>query len=120
MTEGRSVDHQAPPIPAAVLWDMDGTLVDTEPYWIETEYAMAARYGGTWTHADALSLVGNDLLELGRLHPRADGALAESRGDRRGAARRRGGPGPPGGAVAPRGRSSCWSGWTRPASGARW
>ncbi|MEI8240967.1 MAG: HAD family phosphatase, partial [Actinomycetota bacterium] len=22
--------------PAAVLWDMDGTIVDTEPYWIAT------------------------------------------------------------------------------------
>ena len=31
----------------AVLWDMDGTLVDTEPYWIATEFAMAEKYGGT-------------------------------------------------------------------------
>ena len=38
--------------PAAVLWDMDGTLVDTEPYWIETEQALAARHGGTWTEED--------------------------------------------------------------------
>ncbi|MDR6210290.1 HAD superfamily hydrolase (TIGR01509 family) [Nocardioides zeae] len=51
--------------PAAVLWDMDGTLVDTEPYWIETEFAMAERYGATWTTEDALQLVGNDLLVSG-------------------------------------------------------
>jgi len=47
---------------AAVLWDMDGTLVDTEPYWIEVEHALVDEFGGTWTHADALELVGNDLL----------------------------------------------------------
>ncbi len=45
---------------------MDGTLVDTEPYWIATEHALAAEYGGTWTHELALQLVGNDLLESGR------------------------------------------------------
>ena len=54
-------------LPAAVLWDMDGTLVDTEPYWIATEYAMAEKYGGTWSHEQALSLVGNDLLSSGRV-----------------------------------------------------
>ncbi len=49
----------------AVLWDMDGTLVDTEPYWIATEYAMAEKYGGTWSDEHALNLVGNALLESG-------------------------------------------------------
>ena len=52
--------------PAAVLWDMDGTLVDTEPYWIEAEYEIAEENGGTWSHEHALQLVGNDLLESGR------------------------------------------------------
>jgi HAD superfamily hydrolase (TIGR01509 family) len=45
---------------------MDGTLCDTEPYWIETEFAIAERFGAEWTTADALELVGNDLLESGR------------------------------------------------------
>jgi HAD superfamily hydrolase (TIGR01509 family) len=53
-------------IPAAVLWDMDGTLVDTEPYWIESEFELAERCGGRWTREDALSLVGRDLLDAGR------------------------------------------------------
>ncbi|MEP7089360.1 MAG: HAD family phosphatase [Nocardioidaceae bacterium] len=51
---------------AAVLWDMDGTLVDTEPYWIDAEFAMVAEHGGTWSHEHAMSLVGNDLLDSGR------------------------------------------------------
>ena len=53
-------------LPKAVLWDMDGTLVDTEPYWIETEFALAERYGGSWSTEHALELVGNDLIESGR------------------------------------------------------
>ena len=40
---------------------MDGTLIDTEPYWIEAEQALAVRFGIDWTHADGLSLVGNPL-----------------------------------------------------------
>jgi HAD superfamily hydrolase (TIGR01509 family) len=51
---------------AAVLWDMDGTLVDTEPYWMRCEHAMAAKYGGTWTEEDSLAIVGADLLDAGR------------------------------------------------------
>jgi HAD superfamily hydrolase (TIGR01509 family) len=50
----------------AVLWDMDGTLVDTEPYWIAAEFAMAERYGAPWSDAHALQLVGNDLVDSGR------------------------------------------------------
>jgi HAD superfamily hydrolase (TIGR01509 family) len=56
------VIRPAPALPAAVLWDMDGTLVDTEPYWIEEEYALVAEYGGSWSDEDARSLVGNDLI----------------------------------------------------------
>ena len=59
---GLSVDAT----PAAVLWDMDGTLVDTEPYWIESEFEIVDEHGGTWSHEHALNLVGNDLLESGR------------------------------------------------------
>ncbi len=47
---------------AAVLLDMDGTLVDTEPDWIACEQALVASYGGTWTDEDAHNLVGTALL----------------------------------------------------------
>ncbi|MCW2847403.1 MAG: Phosphorylated carbohydrates phosphatase [Marmoricola sp.] len=50
-------------LPNAVLWDMDGTLVDTEPYWMECEFTLARKYGGTWTDEDALAVVGGDLLD---------------------------------------------------------
>ena len=44
---------------------MDGTLVDTEPLWIEVEHEIAARHGATWSHEQAMQLVGNDLLDSG-------------------------------------------------------
>jgi HAD superfamily hydrolase (TIGR01509 family) len=47
----------------AVLWDMDGTLVDTEPYWMVAEMELAGRYGVTWTTEQALEVVGFDLMD---------------------------------------------------------
>lgn len=48
-------------LPAAVLWDMDGTLVNTEPYWISAETELIESFGGSWTHEEALQLVGSGL-----------------------------------------------------------
>ncbi len=42
---------------------MDGTLVDTEPYWMTAERELAARHGATWSHEDSLAVVGFDLLD---------------------------------------------------------
>lgn len=52
---------------AAVLWDMDGTLVDTEPYWIEREHEIVAQFGnGNWNQSHAHAIVGNDLRDSAR------------------------------------------------------
>ncbi len=45
----------------AVLFDMDGLLVDTEPIWFEVERSVMARLGGSWTSADQETLVGGSL-----------------------------------------------------------
>ena len=41
---------------------MDGTIVDTEPYWIEAEHALVAAHGGQWSHDQAMQLVGQSLV----------------------------------------------------------
>jgi HAD superfamily hydrolase (TIGR01509 family) len=58
---GRRIDSFA-----AVLWDMDGTMVDTEPYWTQAELALAERYAGTWSAERSLEVVGFDLLDAAR------------------------------------------------------
>lgn len=61
---------------AAVLWDLDGTLVDTEPVWMAGEQAIASAHGADWTDADGLAQVGNPLLVTGEyLRTRIDTAL---------------------------------------------
>jgi HAD superfamily hydrolase (TIGR01509 family) len=57
----------APVVPAAVLWDMDGTLVDTEPIWQRSQVELTARHGATWTHEDGLALVGSGLERSGEI-----------------------------------------------------
>lgn len=50
---------------AAVLWDLDGTIVDTEPLWMAAEHELAAAHGKIWTEEDGLALVGNSLIASG-------------------------------------------------------
>lgn len=47
----------------AVLWDMDGTLIDSEPYWLLSEARLAREYGGSWSEEDGKQLIGNDLYQ---------------------------------------------------------
>lgn len=42
---------------------MDGTLIDSEPYWIEAETALVRQFGGQWSEQDGLSLVGLPLID---------------------------------------------------------
>lgn len=41
---------------------MDGTIVDTEPYWIAAEHSLVAAHGGEWSHEKAMQLVGQSLV----------------------------------------------------------
>lgn len=61
------VETRAPRLPAAVLWDMDGTIIDTEPYWIAEEKLLVEAAGGVWTDQDALDLVGQDLMRSAQM-----------------------------------------------------
>jgi HAD superfamily hydrolase (TIGR01509 family) len=51
--------------PAAVLWDLDGTLVDSEPDWIAAEHELCDLHGVIWTHEDSMALVGSALPHAG-------------------------------------------------------
>ncbi len=50
-------------LPGAVLFDLDGTLADTEPNWFNGELAVMKRHGVPWTFADAERYIGTDLNE---------------------------------------------------------
>ena len=45
----------------AVLWDMDGTLIDSEPIWIAEETLMMRELGIEWSEEDALHCLGGPL-----------------------------------------------------------
>ena len=51
----------------AVLFDMDGTIIDSEPYWLASEQALAAEHNGTWTADDGLGVIGKDLNESAKV-----------------------------------------------------
>lgn len=41
-----------------IIFDLDGLLVDSEPYWNKARVAMAAEVGKDWTEADLRAVMG--------------------------------------------------------------
>ena len=59
----------------AVLFDMDGTLVETEQYWGEAMFELAARLGGRMSEAARAQTIGASMrVSMSMLH--ADLGLA--------------------------------------------
>lgn len=54
-------------LPHAVLWDMDGTLIDSEPYWMKSEGEFAKANKSTWSEQDGLSLIGMSLYDSSKI-----------------------------------------------------
>lgn len=59
--------------PLAVLWDMDGTLVDSEHYWSISQNRLANQYGAVWTEEDEKGVIGSSLYESSDLIKRKFG-----------------------------------------------
>jgi len=54
-------------LPAAVLFDLDGTLIDSEPYWMQSERELAAEHQSDWSQEDGDKLIGMSLYDSSRL-----------------------------------------------------
>ena len=48
-------------LPGAVLFDMDGTLIDSEHLWLRAERTVMASLGGSWTDDDQAHCLGGPL-----------------------------------------------------------
>lgn len=55
----------ASPFPAAVVVDLEGTLVETEPLWWHFERELVHHHGGRWTSELAYSLLGASMEQVG-------------------------------------------------------
>jgi HAD superfamily hydrolase (TIGR01509 family) len=69
-----------PPVLRAVLFDMDGLLVDSEPLWFVAEREVAERLGAPWGEPDQEALLGGSLERtVSWLLAKADGGATATR-----------------------------------------
>ena len=67
----------------AVLFDLDGVLVDTEIWWDEARIAFAASQGRSWTEADRAAIMGSNTRQWrARMRERLDLAIPEEEVER--------------------------------------
>jgi HAD superfamily hydrolase (TIGR01509 family) len=48
-----------------VCCDLDGTLIDSEPYWFAAEFELVGQWGGQWSDAQSQALIGSHLPQTG-------------------------------------------------------
>ena len=53
-------------LPQGIFFDMDGLLVDTEPYWLQTERELMAEFGVHWRSEDQLFCLGGPMEKVWR------------------------------------------------------
>ena len=51
--------------PKAVFFDMDGTLIDSEPLWFENEVKLMAQFDYAWTSEDQMKCIGGPIQKTG-------------------------------------------------------
>lgn len=63
---------------SAVLFDMDGLLVDTEPLWLRAETATLAALGGQWSAQDQRAIMGASMAHATRyIREKVGGGVTE-------------------------------------------
>jgi HAD superfamily hydrolase (TIGR01509 family) len=55
------MDQDGLGVPEAILFDLDGLLVDSEPVWFDVEYAAVERLGGQWSREHQATCVGGTI-----------------------------------------------------------
>ncbi|MFM8673361.1 MAG: HAD family hydrolase, partial [Candidatus Nanopelagicus sp.] len=46
---------------SAILFDMDGTLINSEPLWLEAEIEVMREVGSTWDQSDQINCLGGPM-----------------------------------------------------------